>query len=471
MSESVAKQRPSIDLDEFERRLRGPSPAARSQEDPLAELARLVGGGAPLMAPSEDLPKATDQPGVVSPPDWQSHEEAAALPPAVVFDPGSLRGALPEEPVEFAADPASSYEDEQFSPGGPIESGEDRPPRSRRALYLMSGALALVLAGIAVTFAMRGHAHDGGEAPTIEAAAGPTKVQPATPDGVDVADRDASLLDRSGADDVSSSRVVDHQEQPVDLQTIRSQRPAAGNAANAAQAQGAATGAAPPAAASAGYFPEPKRVRTVSVRPDGTLIADDPPSARSFVASNDPSAVTRAAAGAGSAANPNVATDVPLPVARPTTPKTTARIVTTPKATPAVAGAADPGTGIPPAVIPLKSRPAPAAPAAPTKPTRVADATGSGDAGKVLPASAAAGGGYAVQLAAPASEQEANDTMARLEKKFAAELDGRHTAVEKADSNGRTVYRVRIVGLASDDANVLCSRLKAGGGACFVARD
>ena len=337
----------------------------------------------------------------------------------------------------------------------------------------MSGALALVLAGIAVTFAMRGHAPDGGEAPTIKAAAGPTKVQPATPDGVNVADRDASLLDRSGADEVSSSRVVDHQEQPVDLQTIRSQRPAAaGNAANGAQAQGATTGAAPPAAATASYFPEPKRVRTVSVRPDGTIIADEPPpAARSFVASNDPSAVTRAAVGAGSAANPNVATDMPLPVARPATPKTTARVVTTPKATAAVAGAADPGTDtppVPPAIIPLKSRPAPAAP---MKPTRIADATESGDAGKILPASASVGGGYAVQLAAPASEQEAKDTVARLEKKFAAELGGRHTAVEKADSNGRTVYRVRVVGLASDDANVLCSRLKAGGGACFVARN
>jgi hypothetical protein len=30
---------------------------------------------------------------------------------------------------------------------------------------------------------------------------------------------------------------------------------------------------------------------------------------------------------------------------------------------------------------------------------------------------------------------------------------------------------VRIVGLASDDANVLCNKLKASGGACFVARN
>ena len=44
MSEPVAKQRPMINLDEFERRLRQPAAAPqRHDDDPLAELARLVG--------------------------------------------------------------------------------------------------------------------------------------------------------------------------------------------------------------------------------------------------------------------------------------------------------------------------------------------------------------------------------------------------------------------------------------------
>jgi hypothetical protein len=43
--------------------------------------------------------------------------------------------------------------------------------------------------------------------------------------------------------------------------------------------------------------------------------------------------------------------------------------------------------------------------------------------------------------------------------------------VVKAEVGSRTVYRVRVKGLSSDDANTLCARLKAGGGSCFVARD
>ncbi len=43
MRDPVARQRPVINLDEFERRLRQPAPQAPANEDPLAELARLVG--------------------------------------------------------------------------------------------------------------------------------------------------------------------------------------------------------------------------------------------------------------------------------------------------------------------------------------------------------------------------------------------------------------------------------------------
>src|SRR6185437_9493105 len=43
MSEPVAKQRPMINLDEFERRLKRPAPSSQGGDDPLAELARLVG--------------------------------------------------------------------------------------------------------------------------------------------------------------------------------------------------------------------------------------------------------------------------------------------------------------------------------------------------------------------------------------------------------------------------------------------
>ena len=105
------------------------------------------------------------------------------------------------------------------------------------------------------------------------------------------------------------------------------------------------------------------------------------------------------------------------------------------------------------------------------KPTRIADATESDDAGKV-----AARFRFCRRWLCRAARRTGERTGSQgydgpSREEIRRRTRGRHTAVEKADSNGHTVYRVRVVGLASDDANVLCSRLKAGGGACFVARN
>ncbi len=62
MSEPVARQRPIINLDEFERRLRQPAATSSRKEDPLAELARLVGGEHdPYQGVFEDNPQADFQ--------------------------------------------------------------------------------------------------------------------------------------------------------------------------------------------------------------------------------------------------------------------------------------------------------------------------------------------------------------------------------------------------------------------------
>ena len=76
-----------------------------------------------------------------------------------------------------------------------------------------------------------------------------------------------------------------------------------------------------------------------------------------------------------------------------------------------------------------------------------------------------------MQLAAPGSVAEANSTIARLKQRYAAELSGLQPTTVPASVNGRDVYRVRVVGMSQDSANVLCNRLKASGGSCFVARN
>ena len=46
-------------------------------------------------------------------------------------------------------------------------------------------------------------------------------------------------------------------------------------------------------------------------------------------------------------------------------------------------------------------------------------------------------------------------------------------SIHQADSNGKSIYRVRVSGLSKAEAVSLCQKLKASGGeaACFVAKD
>jgi SPOR domain len=81
-------------------------------------------------------------------------------------------------------------------------------------------------------------------------------------------------------------------------------------------------------------------------------------------------------------------------------------------------------------------------------------------------------GSFAVQLAAPGTEQGARETQVRLMQKFAAELAGSHTSIHKAAVGGKPVYRVRVLGFASrDEAIALCQKVQSGGGNCFVAKN
>ena len=78
--------------------------------------------------------------------------------------------------------------------------------------------------------------------------------------------------------------------------------------------------------------------------------------------------------------------------------------------------------------------------------------------------------GWAVQLAAPKSDTEAKSDVARLNAKYASVLNGAAIGVHKAQVNGATVYRLRVVGLSKTDAAALCRRVKDGGGDCFIAK-
>jgi hypothetical protein len=260
----------------------------------------------------------------------------------------------------------------------------------------------------------------------------------------------------------------------------------------------AAPVAAPPPMAS--QSPDPQIVTATSLRPDRTPIATPPHSAtdwgKALQTSDAPKPTKRrpkaASETAGSAQPLNPKLDLPMKHLG----KSTARIVL------AEAGAIDPAA---PAETPVQlgapakpqnaSRAAPQAPLALPEPQPApaglpASAQQPGNpvgrasgelvsAGampaqsarqRVDPSAATMSNGWAVQLAAPKSETEAKSGAARLNARYASALNGEVVGVSKAQVNGATVYRLRIVGLSKSDAAALCARVKVYGGNCFVAK-
>ena len=78
--------------------------------------------------------------------------------------------------------------------------------------------------------------------------------------------------------------------------------------------------------------------------------------------------------------------------------------------------------------------------------------------------------GWQVQLAAVSSRTSAENEWTRLSKKHAV-LSGQKYAVIEKSIQGRTLYRLRVVGLASRDAaDSLCATLQTQNLACIVMR-
>jgi hypothetical protein len=460
-----------IDMEEFERRLRKPLAASQQEDDALAELARFIGGqDDPYKAVFEpQTPRQAAASGLL--PEQGDGGKRAGQEPLIRGDFAAIEaGLLGSARQEDDAGHLQDFERSAISGAGQeeawhyqdaAEAGTDagypfEEVRSRRPLYLMAALIVAGIAGIGATFAFKGAVSNHGEVATIMAPDGPSKVATETVASAEAPNQDATILE--GTSQQAPVGVVDKAEQPADLsaQINTANEQANPLPAVAAAAGGEAAGAAsvpvpPPPAAQAQPQPtaepnsiaaliEPKKVRTVSVRPDGTLLPND--SSPQAGAPSAPVPAARPAAPAGKAA----------------TPKSAARVATTPK--PPVSGANNnpqaPRTSI----------------AAKSKPAQVADAGSQAAASAAPPAGAAPQGAFAVQFAAPSTEQEAREAQVRLMKKFGAEFAGFHPSIRKAEVGGKPVYRVRVGGIATrEEATALCQKIQSGGGSCFVAKN
>ena len=192
----------------------------------------------------------------------------------------------------FATGEMESYpqEGEEHWPYADAEMSEEsdiayEEIRSRRPLYVMAAVIFAGVAGIGASFAFKGAVSNPSEIATIRAADGPAKIQPQTVASTEVTDRDASVL--GGAPQQPPVAAVNNIEQPADLSAPAEGMPQQAQAEPTTVAglpSGAASVPVPPppvvqaqpqtSSDSIAALIEPKKVKTVTVRPDGTARAE-----------------------------------------------------------------------------------------------------------------------------------------------------------------------------------------------------
>jgi hypothetical protein len=240
--------------------------------------------------------------------------------------------------------------------------------------------------------------------------------------------------------------VVSREEKPVDINdTLKNPRIVGGAPAPAALPANASALQAPNAALSTA----PKRVRTVTIKPDGAGVESPvATAARNVSAQVAPPPRLEASAAPQESESPapvpvrTVNTRAPVHHAAPP-PNPNAPLSLAP---PAAGGVAARGS---------VARTASVAPAA--APARMSDGSG----------------GYTVQVSSQRSEAEAQSAFRALQSKYPAQLGGQQPIIRRADLGDKGVfYRVQIGPFgSSDQASELCSNLKNAGGSCVVQRN
>eukprot|EP01037_Dinobryon_pediforme_P006360 gene6360-6427_t len=506
MSDVLKAQRPGVNIEDFERQLYASAKPAHVADDPLAELSRIVGKADPFRSVF-----AKPAPSSNPPPDLQSFRAPSLAFTPPIANVAALTARASRTEPSFSPQPNVSPEAETgFGPNffdrsaeNPrIDSDEadffshlspgtsDQPsatdyqmPEVAAAAQPRSGRKALVAVlvvaalGAAAALGIRGidRKPADGSVPVIKAAQTPVKVEPVASDA-DKAKQDEAAAAKDGTVKVTTKEEVPVEVvQPNGSPPIKIARiiPLSGSQARPPDPATTATPTTPGAPVPANGYPEPHTVKTVSVRPDGTVIGGDK------VAMNTLANTVAQQPPVEADAQP---ANVPVPQSRPNLPQATAA----PSRTPVAANSPDttiakpvktttpktPTRALPSAKLPvdpnapLQLTPSDAPAAKPAKiaaaqPVAAADATTT---------ATTTGDGFAAQLGTAGSEAEARTLAGNLRAQYGASLGGQSPVVRKADVNGKTVYRVRVVGLARDEAVNLCEKLKGAGGQCFVAR-
>ena len=418
------------------------APRAAANNDPLAELARLIGQNDPFAefgrAQQPKQPPAAPQwAPAASRPDYPA-------PPVPGYEQGvhdDVQGAYAQpQPGYGAAAPSfdQNYQDDgrysyDSGQGGSSDDAyDDVPPRrSRLGILVIACVVMLAVVGTAGAFGYRALFGSSGSKPppVIQADAGPSKVVPpnrAEPSG------SKQFNDRVG-ERSAGEKLVSREEQPMERP-----QPSAFPVPSVAQQAAAMPQVAPMQSGA-----EPKKIRTIAIKPDGTVGDSVIPT---------PARATSAAQQAA-----------PTPAAPPQ------RVASAPPVATADAEEAAPRPA-PARSAPSRNAPLSLSPETPARsePVRTASAPPRAAPEAAAPVSA----GYGVQVTSQRSEADAQSAYRALQAKFPGQLGGHPPVIRRADLGDKgTFYRALVPFSNGADALALCTSLKAAGGACIIQKN
>jgi len=365
--------------------------------------------------------------------------------------------------------------------------------RSRRGLFVAGGVLGIAVIGAAGFFMMDGDAVQvpSGPPPVISGLQEPLKIYPEEAPQTD-SDQAKLIYDRVDGNGTSGPDrlILPESPKPAELPPAP-----AGASGNADLVPGS-----------------PKRVRTLVVRPDGSIISEgEQAGATAETPAAAPAPATPAAPSAGTADTPRVVSttpvvsgndaqqpaepapeaaapaEAPTAVPEPAAPATPAIVAGTDQETASDSETSQPAAPVP-TVLPRKKPAAPVqvarAPEPAATPAPAAQQNGplnlnqpSGTPAPAAPASPASSSGsipagtYIVQVTSQRTAAAASDAYSSLQRRFPAILGNREAVIVSADLGDRGVfYRARIPTASRDEAISLCESLQGAGGDCFVRR-
>jgi len=365
-------------------------------------------------------------------------------------------------------------EEEIAIPGPEAIDNGARPGRRGLLAAAVAGAV-VVLGGIGAFVLLPGGGENG--APVlVKADDAPIKVKPENPGGTVVPNQDNKVYEAvtKGVQPAAPEQqeLVADTQQPVNVNTAAPQNRVVDLSPDESEAMTAGDTVARIAKSEERIDPatqeaavadtgqdtalvSPRKVRTMIVKPDGTLAPrEDATPAVSDVAATEPADPAPQRVVSGSAVEDAdqtgtvaAAADAVEAGARP--------------AAKAKANAQSPTTPQTVAAAPQRPSDQPVDVVGEVKPDQVAS----------ISSAAAASGSWSMQIASQPSAEAAQSTYNDLARRYASVLQGQPVSIVKAEIAGKgTFYRVRVPANSRNDAIKLCESYKAAGGNCFVSK-